>query len=97
MNDQQHCMGLRGRNPADGRWEPAVTMASDYTADSGQFVIDLETYSTPQLADLIEPALREVAIRLGPDALSGREYADLARAAAHAIIHRRDTNGDDHA
>lgn len=54
-------------------------------------------YTVQELADLIEPALREVAIRLGPDALSAGEYAELALAAAHAIIHRHDNDGDDHA
>ncbi|MFD7016080.1 hypothetical protein [Streptomyces sp. NPDC059928] len=62
-------------------------------AEDTSFVL----YTVQELADLIEPALREVAIRLGPDALSGGEYADLARAAAHAIIHRNASTGDDHA
>ncbi|MEV5942699.1 hypothetical protein [Streptomyces sp. NPDC051994] len=55
----------------------------------GQFVIDLETNNAQQLAALIEPTLREVDPQLGPTA--------LARAAAHAIIHRHDEPGVDHA
>lgn len=50
-----------------------------------------------RLVSRIEPALREVGIRLGPNAremlqrgervsLSGGEYQDLAWAAAHAIL-----------
>jgi hypothetical protein len=82
--------------------EPTVSMSKIYTdPEDGYPSIGYDSYTAQQLADLIEPALRRVAVRLGPNALgmlergetvrlSGGEYADLAREAAHAIIHRND-------
>lgn len=81
--------------------ERTVSLSRTVTAADGHPSITFDTYTEQQLADLIEPALRDVQIRLGPNAfaalkrdetvgLSGGEHADLARAAAHAIIHRED-------
>ncbi|WP_037616376.1 hypothetical protein [Streptomyces aureus] len=83
------------------RPEPTVSMSVVYQDTDGQPSIGFDEYTVRQLADLIEPALRAVAIRLGPNALamlqrgepvglSGGEYADLARQAAHAIVHRNE-------
>jgi hypothetical protein len=63
--------------------------------------IGFDAYTIQQLADLIEPALRRVTVRLGPNALamlqrgesvglSGGEYADMAREAACEIVHRNE-------
>lgn len=82
--------------------EPTVSMSVVYTDPAdGNLSIGFDMYTIQQLADLIEPALRNVGVRLGPNALAmlqrgepvrlaGGEYADLAREAAHAIIHRHD-------
>ncbi|MFE6412635.1 hypothetical protein ACFVOR_37510 [Streptomyces sp. NPDC057837] len=81
--------------------EPTVSMSRVFTATDGHPAIGFDVFTVQQLADLIEPALRHVAVRLGPNALamlqrgesvglSGGEYADLAREAAHAIVHRND-------
>lgn len=82
--------------------EPYVSMSAVYTDPTdGYPSIGFDTYTEQQLAELIEPALRTVAVRLGPNALamlergetvqlSGGEYAELARTAAHAIVHRND-------
>ncbi|MGA4900302.1 hypothetical protein ACPCAJ_21210 [Streptomyces griseoincarnatus] len=81
--------------------EPTVSMSRVFTDTDGHPSIGFDTFTVQQLADLIEPALRRVAVRLGPNALamlqrgetvglSGGEYADLAREAAHAIVHRGD-------
>ncbi|MFB7244601.1 hypothetical protein ACFCYX_19335 [Streptomyces populi] len=81
--------------------EPAVSLPRIYTDTDGHPSLGFDTFTVQQLADLIEPALRAVPIRLGPNALatlqrgetvglSGGEYADLARQAAHAIVHRND-------
>lgn len=83
--------------------EPTVSMSRVFTDTDGYPSIGFDSFTVQQLADLIEPALRRVAIRLGPNAvamlergedvgLSGGEYADLAREAAHAIVHRHDAD-----
>lgn len=79
--------------------EPAVSMSRVFTDTDGGRSIGFDRYTLQELADLVEPALRSVDIRLGPNAramlqrgervcLSGGEYADLARAAAQAIVDR---------
>jgi hypothetical protein len=79
--------------------EPTVTMSRVFTDTDGHKSIGFDSFTVQQLADLIEPAMRRVTVRLGPNALamlqrgesvdlSGGEYADLAREAAHAIVHR---------
>jgi sugar/nucleoside kinase (ribokinase family) len=84
--------------------EPTVSMSVVYRDHDGQNSIGFDLYTAQQLADLIEPALRRVTVRLGPNALamlqrgetvvlSGGEYADLAREAAHAIVHRNGEGG----
>lgn len=81
--------------------EPTVSMSVVYGDTDGHKSIGFELYTVQQLADLVEPALRRVTVQLGPNALamlqrgepvrlSGGEYADLAREAAHAIIRRND-------
>lgn len=61
----------------------------------------IDEHTVQELADLIEPALRTVVVRLGPNALSvlehggtvslsAGEYAALAYEAASAIIDRLD-------
>jgi hypothetical protein len=90
-------------------WElrDAATAHLDSTRGATEAVAS-SVEALQDLADLIEPALREVRIRFGPNALamlqrgeqvglSFGEYASLARAAAHAIIHRHDSAGGDHA
>lgn len=80
--------------------EPTVSMWKMYIDSvDGMTSIGTDEYSLQELADLIEPALRQVSIRFGPNSqalimrgeivrLSGGETAELARLAAHAIIHR---------
>lgn len=79
--------------------EPTVSMSRVYTDTDGKKSIGFDVYTVQQLAELIEPALRAVHVRFGPNArkilddggevgLSGGEYADLAREAASAIVNR---------
>lgn len=79
--------------------EPTVSLSRVYKAADGFPATGFDTYTVQQLAELLEPALRRVTVRLGPNSrallergetvgLSGGEYADLAREAAHAIVHR---------
>lgn len=83
--------------------EPTVSLSRVFTDTDGYPAIGFDVFSVQQLADLIEPALRKVSVRLGPNArlmlqrgeevaLSGGEYADLAREAAHAIVHRNNAS-----
>jgi hypothetical protein len=87
--------------------EPTVSMSRSFTGPDGHPAIGFDVFTEQQLADLIEPALRTVGIRLGPNALamlqrgetvglSGGEYADLAREAAHAIVHRNSLKRPEH-
>lgn len=79
--------------------EPTLTLMRVRLMSDGENALVGERLTLSELADLIEPALRTVAVRLGPNALamlqrgetvglSGGEYADLARAAADAVINR---------
>lgn len=79
--------------------EPTVSLSRVYKAADGFPATGFDTYTVQQLAELLEPALRRVTVRLGPNSrallergetvgLSGGEYADLAREAAHAIVYR---------
>jgi hypothetical protein len=79
--------------------EPVVSVSRVFTNIDGERSIGFDRYTRQELADLIEPALHSMDIRLGPNAramlqrgelvrLSGGEYADLARAAAQAILDR---------
>jgi hypothetical protein len=81
--------------------EPTVSMSVVVRENDGTSYIAFDTYTTEGLADLIEPALKGVKIRLGPNsltalrngnelALTGGELRSLALEAAHAIIHRND-------
>lgn len=81
--------------------EPTVSMSVVYDDTDGHKSIGFDTYTVPQLAELIEPALRTIKICIGPNArallergqevrLSAGEYASLALAAADAIVHRND-------
>ncbi|MET9222388.1 hypothetical protein ABZX65_26990 [Streptomyces sp. NPDC003300] len=76
--------------------EPAVTLMRTRLMDDGMPAIVGDRLTVTELADLIEPALRQVRVHFGPNALamlhrgeavglSGGEYADLARAAAEAV------------
>lgn len=87
--------------------EPTVSLSKVYLDTDGYNSIGFDTYTVPQLADLIEPALRGLKIRLGPNALamlergepinlSGGEYADLARAAAQSVFDRNKPGGSAH-
>lgn len=81
--------------------EPSVSMSKVFTDTDGYPSIGFDSYTVPQLAELIEPALRTIRIHLGPNAvallergqtvsLSAGEYSSLALAAADAIVHRND-------
>jgi hypothetical protein len=76
--------------------EPAITVMRIRQMDGGYPAIVGERITHADLADRIEAALRTVSVRLGPTALamlrrgetvalSGGEYADLARVAVAAI------------
>ena len=81
--------------------EPTVSMSVVYRDTDGQNSIGYDSYTVDQLAELIEPALARVNLRLGPNAsaavargeairLSGGEIWSMGREVAHAIIHRND-------
>lgn len=89
--------------PASARPEPTVSMPVVYDDAGGLKSIGFDTYTVAGLAELIEPALHTIKIRLGPNArgmlergeevrLTAGEYASLALAAADAIVHRNDVN-----
>lgn len=86
------------------RPEPTVSVSKVYRDTDGQNSIGFDVYTTEQLADLIEPALKGITLRLGPNALaaaqrgepvrlSGGEMWTIARQAAHAIVRRNDPPG----
>lgn len=82
--------------------EPTVRIWKTYIDPSdGMKSIGTDEYNLQKLADLIEPALRDFTLNFGPNSqalimcgqsvrLSGGEAAELARLAAHAVIHRND-------
>lgn len=83
------------------RPEPTVSMSKVYRDTDGHNSIGFDVYTTEGLADLIEPALKGITLRLGPNALaaaqrgeairlSGGEMWTIARQAAHAIVRRND-------
>lgn len=83
--------------------EPTVNMSVVYRDTDGQNSIGYDSYTVDQLAELIEPALQRVRLRLGPNAsaavargeaisLSGGEMWHVGREVAHAIIHRNDAD-----
>jgi hypothetical protein len=79
---QKHTLQWGGCEHAEPP-EPSVSMSKVYTDFDGRPSIGFDAYTVPQLADLIEPALRRSGIRV-----SGGRYLDLATAAAWAIVHR---------
>lgn len=83
--------------PESARPEPRLSVLRVRLAADGDNEIVTDSLTLVQLADVIEPALRSVHVRLGPNALailrgggtvglSGGEYRDLALAAAQALI-----------
>lgn len=81
--------------------EPTVSMSVVVRDEDGTSYIAFDTYTTEGLADLIEPALKNVRIALGPNSLTALRHGNtltltsgevrsLALEAAHAIIHRND-------
>lgn len=81
--------------------EPTVSMSKVFCDTDGHNSIGFDVYDLEQLAGLIEPALRRVSIRLGPNSaelarrgepfrFSGGEAWAIAREVAHAVIHRND-------
>lgn len=80
--------------------EPTVSIWKTYIDPSdGMKSIDTDDYTLQELAELIEPALHDFTLNFGPNSqalimsgqsvrLSGGEAAELARLAAHAVIHR---------
>jgi len=81
--------------------EPTVSMSAIAVEPSGETCIVFDTYDLEGLADLIEPALRNVKIRLGPNSLAAIRHGNtltltsgelraMALEAAHAIIHRNE-------
>lgn len=86
------------------RPEPTVGMSKVYLDTDGQSAVGFDVYTLEQLTALIEPALKDITIRLGPNSaaaagrgepfrLSGGEMWVVARQVAHAIIHRNDPPG----
>lgn len=75
--------------------EPTVSMSKVYTDTDGYPSIGYDQYTVPQLAELIERGLRTSPFHElrsddnvnGPLIIKGY-LADLARSAAHAIVHR---------
>ena len=63
--------------------EPTVSISKVVTDTDGYPSIGFDQYTAQQLADLIEPGLRAAGVRV-----SAGRYADLATAAAVAIITR---------
>lgn len=76
---------------------PRVNMSKIYTDYDGYPSIGFDSYTETELAELIEPALREVRLMSGRELelLGEEERLALARAAAHAIIHRNDRTSDE--
>lgn len=84
---------------------PTASLSHVYTdAEDGQRSIDFDRFTVAELAELIEPALSGVGIRLGPTAraliqdghevwLSSDEIRRLALAAADAIVTHSNRDG----
>lgn len=77
-------MEYGGCDHAD-RPEPTVSMSKVYTDSDGFPSIGFDQYTVAQLAELIEPALRDADVEVTAD-----YFPDLALAAARAIVHRND-------
>lgn len=83
------------------RPEPTVSMSVVFRDTDGQNSIGYDRYTIGELADLIEPALDGITMRLGPNSLaavrrgesfrlSGGERWAIARQAASAVVRRND-------
>jgi hypothetical protein len=81
--------------------EPTISLLVTVPGVDDMPAIAFDTYTVEGLADLIEPAVRNVRIQLGPNSLAAirngntltltsGEVRALALEAAHAIIHRND-------
>lgn len=77
--------------------EPTVSMSKVYVDTDGHNSIGFDMYTVPELAELIERGLRAAPFQelRADDDINGplviKAYlADLARTAAHAIVHRND-------
>lgn len=79
--------------------EPTVNMSKVFIDTDGYPSIGYDSYTVDRLTDLIEPALKDITVHLGPNSsaavrrgepfrLSGGEIWAIARQAAHAIVHR---------
>lgn len=66
--------------------EPTVSMSKVYKdPEDGYPSIGYDSYTVEQLARLIEPALRASDVEVSAD-----RFDELARVAAHAIVHRNE-------
>lgn len=85
--------GLCEHAPESARPEPRITLFGTFLADDGEVSIGTTSFTVPEMAAKVEAALREVGIRLGPNALamlergesvalSGGEYAAMGLAVA---------------
>lgn len=81
---KEHTLQWGGCEHAE-RPEPTVSVSRVYQDTDGLPSIGFDVYTEAQLADLIEPVLREVP--------NGATFAEIASAAARAILHRHDKNG----
>jgi hypothetical protein len=71
--------------PESARPEPTVSMSYIYRDTDGYNSIGSDSYTTRELANLIEQAFRASDV-----AVSADHFPDLAEIAARAIIHRND-------
>ncbi|MFJ6215045.1 hypothetical protein ACIQGZ_17170 [Streptomyces sp. NPDC092296] len=74
--------GECGIAPESARPEPRVSIGRRFTALDGHQALAIASVPISEMAGRIERVLRTVHIRLGPNALSGGEYAAMALAVA---------------
>lgn len=79
--------------PESARPEPRISLFGPFRADDGEMSLGTTSFTIPEMAAKVEAALRQVGIRLGPNALamlgrgetvalSGGEYAAMGLAVA---------------
>jgi hypothetical protein len=65
--------------------EPTVSMSVVYQDTDGHPSIGFDTFTVPELAELITAALRASTLPV-----NGDDLVDIGTVAAHAIVHRND-------
>lgn len=73
--------------PESARPEPTVSMSHVYDDVDGGKSIGFDSYTVPQLGELITAGLRASDLPV-----NGDDLVDVGLVAAHAIVHRNDAN-----